>query len=154
MRFVTRREEARQDQFGHDRIADNDLLSILPQRGFAPRHRHQPKRAVEVRDVDRDHRAPAAHFHDVGDNRDGARWHDGEAFAADGVTALPRRCRRAEVRVEQAAVIVAHVDAEGATAEEVIYRVRAFVARDAEDALVHHRDRHAHTLAARRTADA
>ena len=153
LRFIARREEARQDHFRDHRIAHDQFLRILADGGFAPRHRHQAKRAVEVGHVHGNDGASAAHFDDVGIDGDGPRRHDREAFAAEIIAALARQSRGAEIGVEQAPVIVTRSDAQGAAAKEVIDRVGAVVLGDVEDALVHHGDRHAHMLAERRIAD-
>src|SRR5262249_18813854 len=137
LRLVTRGDEARQDHFRYHRIAYDLVLRILPHRGFAPRDRHHAQCAVEVRHIDRNDGMAPTHFDDGGEDRHGPRGNDGETFTAETVAALARCCWRAEVRIEQAPVVVTRIDAQSAAPEEVIDRIRTVVLGDVEDALVH-----------------
>ncbi len=150
--LVAGREEARHRQNRRHRIAHRHRTRSGAELVGAPRDRHQAQLAVEVWHVER-HRdgAAFADFHRPFKKRDRLHRHNGQALAAE-LVAAEALCG-AQIGVENAAIIIAHIDAEPLLAIVVRYRVRRREFRQPKDAFIDRRDRQAHLLPARRAGD-
>ena len=112
-------------------------LSLEPTRLFDIGHRHQPELADEVGDLERDlGLAVAVELHRPAEQRDGARRHDVEAADVAGIAADADAAEIVGAGFQQAAVVVAHGDAEAALAEVVVGGIGRLEARQLQDALV------------------
>jgi hypothetical protein len=140
-RLVAGGQEARQVEVGHHRLAHGHGLGARADGGVGPGHGHDPQLAVEVGGRQLDHRlAVQAGLDDAGPQGHGLDRRHRQALAAQLVGAEIDIGRRAHVRVEQAAVVVAIVQGQGPLAEVPLGRVGAVLAGQAQDALVHRRD--------------
>ena len=75
-------------------------------------------------------------LHRAAEQRDGARRHDVEPADVAGIAAGPDAAEFVGPGVEQAAVVVAHGDAEPTLAEVVVGRIGRAEARELQDAFV------------------
>ncbi len=150
---VSRRKEARQRHQSRNRIAHGHRLRSRTDARVRPRHRHHAQLAVERRHIERDGRLAAADLHRRRRQHDGLGRHDGQTRPADLVAALPHIARSALVRIEQAAIIIAQLNAQAALAEEIGRRIGRRMARQRQNALVHRQHLHERAFGRTRRGD-
>ena len=139
-RLVAGGQEARQQRFGHQRVAHIDVGRGGAETGAGPGNGHQPHLAVEVGHVERElHLSVGA-----GLNRRDEQGHrllrNVRQHEAALVAALAQHGRRAVGRCDQPAPVVADVEPETAAAEEMIGRVGRGEVGQPQDAFVHRRE--------------
>ena len=140
---VSRRQEARQDEFGRHIIAYGQRLGSMADGPATPGHRHQAQLAIEVRHVQRD-RGPAvaAHGNRSREQRNCPRRHDGQTGTADLVTPLADGGCRTLVGIEQAAIIIEQINIQCCLAEIPGIGIGRGKAGQRENALIHRRNGH------------
>ena len=147
-RVIAGAQETRQHDVGDDRIAHGQRPVGMADLVLAHRHDHQAQLAIEVGHVERDvGDAAGAHLHEAGEQRHGLDRNDAQRTAAEAVAAFAHRADGVLLGLDQAAVIVAHADAETALAEVPGVRIGRFVIGELEDALVHRGEREIGVLA-------
>ena len=122
--MIARRQETRQHQIGHHRIAHGQRAVGMPHLVGSESDRHQAQFAVEVRHIGRNGSLAAGADRDKArEQRHRARRHHGQRAAAETITAFAQRTDGALFWFDQAAVIIAHTDAEPALAEIIAGRI-------------------------------
>ncbi len=151
---ISRGQEARQRQLGHHRLAHRHLARPRAHRPVGPGDRHQPQLSVEFAGRQANGRVAAGvGVDDARPQGDGFRRHHGQARAAELVAAEIDRSGRAEVRIEQTAVVVAVAQAQGPFAEIPADRIGVLLVREAQHALVDRRQRHVRPFPAPQALD-
>jgi len=146
---VVGREEARQHGVGGDGVAHEHPLVGRADARPGVGHGHDPQLADEVGHLQRDPRlALVVELHRAAEQRHGAGRHDVEPADLAGVAADPDAAEIVGPGLEQAAVVVAHLEAEPPLAEVVRGRVGGAEACQLQDALVDRCHRHPGFLAA------
>ena len=140
-RPVARRQEARQVEVGDHRLPHRHRLRRRADGLVGPGHGHDPQFAIELGgrqldlrlavDAGLDHAGPQGHGLDRG---------DGQPLAAQLVSAEVDVGRGAQVRIEQATVVVTVVEGQRPLAEVPFHRIGRVELGQAQDALVHRRD--------------
>ncbi len=147
--LVSRRQEAGQRQVRDDRLSHGQLLGTSAHRLVGPGYGHDPELTVELRlrrQMDRG--APiGSGGHNAGPQGHGLDRGDGEALAADLVTAEVDVGGGAEIGIEQSSVVVPVIDAERALAEIPFHRIGALLLGEAQDAFINGGHRHPRRLA-------
>ena len=147
-RMVARREEARQRQVGHHRLAHDHPPLRRADAAVGPGHGHDAQFAGELVDGQAQGRlAVAAQIQHARPQGHGADRRRGQALAADLVGAELQRRGRAEIRIEQPPVIVVVIDAQRALAEIPFDRIGRGEFRQIQDALIDHGDADARAFA-------
>ncbi len=147
-------EEARQAEFGNHRLAHGHVRGPGADGLVGPGDGHQPELAVEVAGGQADGRlAVGVGVDHAGPQGDGLGRHHREASAAELVAAEADRPRRAEVGVEQAAIVVAIAQPQGPLAEVPGDRVGILLVGQAQHALIDRRQGHVRLLARTQALD-
>ena len=149
-RLVAGGHEAGQAGGDHNRIADQHIVSGLPDTRGRPCDRHQPDRAVKGRHVKADYRlAIGVDFNRPLEKRDQFFGRGGRLLAHLGhrITARPDRAHGPVHSVNQTAINIAQLHPQLALAKEIALRIRGLKRGQVQDANVNSGQRQVGRLA-------